>query len=83
MDIKRTENGFKVTENIDINAEMNKMLNFTDEINRKIITDKNECVIQALLNRINQAINYMEQFKYDMETGGINVDYILKILKGQ
>ena len=87
INIERTEKGFKVISNINTNEIINNMLDFEkdfiNEMNRKIIIDANEAIIQALLNRINQGISYMEQFKTDTETGGIDVEYILKILKGE
>lgn len=84
--IEPIDNGFKASVEIPkelIDLELNEYLNKVDEINRLIITDKNELYIRELLNRLDKIIKYMELFKHDMETGGIRVDIVLEIANGK
>ncbi len=38
-------------------------------------------IVKKQKEKIENIYNYLEQFKYDMETGGIEIEYCLKILK--
>lgn len=61
--IEPIENGFKASIEIPkkmLDLELNEYLKRIDEINRLIITDKNELYIRALVNRISEAIEYIK-----------------------
>ena len=85
--IEPIENGFKASIEIPkavIDLELNEYLNRIDEINRLIITDKNELYTRELLNRIDNAMGYI---KYCQTSDKdifpvIEAEKMIEILKG-
>lgn len=69
----------------DINLSINNTLSCEDYIKRMnelVLEDEKERYVRALLNRLHKIATYMEEFVHDMETGGINVDLVIDIAKG-
>lgn len=52
------------------------------QMNDFVLEDERERYVRALLNRLHKITTYMEEFVHDMETGGINVDLVIDIAKG-
>lgn len=69
----------------DINDGINNVLGSSElleRLNKLVIADTNEKYIRELLNRLDKIIKYMSNFVHDMETGGIHVDFVIDIAKG-
>ena len=52
------------------------------QMNRLILKDEQDRYIRELLNRLHKITTYMEEFVHDMETGGINVNVVIDVAKG-
>ena len=69
----------------DTNDGINNVLGSSElleELNKLVIKDTNERYVRELLNRLDKIIKYMNNFVHDMETGGIHVDFVIDIAKG-
>lgn len=94
-DLENIKDRYKITVPILTNQELdifNNMLNIETEYKKiiKKVTDQvykeRECILlQQIIKKQEQKIDniykYLKQFEYDMETGGINIEYALKIIK--
>lgn len=93
--IENIKDGCKITMPIITYQELDKfnnMLNIETEfekmikkVNKQIYKERECILLQQIIKKQDQKIdniyNYLRQFKYDMETGGIDIDYVLKIIK--